>query len=44
MEIKWRIENINFTDGLSYFQFIYIYHTHEHILNLLNYIKQKNYI
>lgn len=42
LEIKWRIENNSLADGLWYFQLIFYGHTQQHILDLLNYMKQKN--
>lgn len=42
MEIKWRIENNSLNDGLWYFQLIFYSHTQQHILDLLNYMKQIN--
>ena len=42
LEIKWRIENNSLADGLWYFQFIFQSHTQQHMLDLLNYMKQKN--
>lgn len=42
LEIKWRIETNSFADGLWYFQLIFYGHTQQHILDLLNYMKQKN--
>lgn len=42
LEIKWRIENNSLVDGLWYFQFIFHGHTQQHILDLLNYLKQRD--
>lgn len=42
LEIKWRIENNSLADGLWFFELIFYSHTQEHILNLLNFMKQKN--
>jgi hypothetical protein len=42
LEIKWRIENNSLADGLWFFELIFNCHTQQHILDLLNYIKQKN--
>jgi hypothetical protein len=42
LEIKWRIENNSLADGLWYFKLIFYGHTQQHILNLLNYMKQRN--
>ena len=41
-EIKWRIENNSLADGLRFFELIFKGHTQQHILDLLNYMKQKN--
>ena len=41
-EIKWRIENNSLADGLWFFELIFYAHTQQHILDLLNYMKQKN--
>ncbi len=41
LEIKWRIENNSVADGLWFFQLIFNSHTQQHILDLLNYMKQK---
>jgi hypothetical protein len=43
LEIKWRIENNSLNDGLWYFQLIFRAHTQQHTLDLLNYMKQKEY-
>ncbi|MCY0979087.1 DUF5063 domain-containing protein [Chryseobacterium wangxinyae] len=42
LEIKWRINNNSLNDGLWYFKFIFHAHTQEHIIGLLNFMKQKN--
>ena len=42
LEIKWRIENNSLADGLWFFELIFVSHTQQHILDLLNYMKQKN--
>lgn len=42
LEIKWRIENNSLADGLRFFELIFCSHTQQHILNLLNYMKQKD--
>ena len=42
LEIKWRIETNSLADGLWYFQFVFYSHTQQHILDLLNFMKQKN--
>jgi len=42
LEIKWRIENNSLADGLWFFELTFYSHTQQHILDLLNYMKQKN--
>ncbi len=42
LEIKWRIENNSLADGLWFFELIFNSHTQQHILDLLNFMKQKN--
>jgi hypothetical protein len=42
LEIKWRYESNSENDGLWYFNLIFYGHTQQHILDLLNYMKQKN--
>jgi len=42
LEIKWRIENNSLADGLWFFEFTFTNHIQQHILDLLNYMKQKN--
>ncbi|MFL9835291.1 DUF5063 domain-containing protein [Chryseobacterium terrae] len=42
LQIKWRIENNSLNDGLWYFQLIFQDHTQQHIIDLLNYLKQRN--
>ncbi len=42
LEIKWRIENNSLADGLRYFELFFKSHTQQHILNLLNYLKQRD--
>ena len=42
LEIRWRIENNSLNDGLWYFELIFPSHTQQHILNLRNYLKQRN--
>lgn len=41
LEVKWRIENNSINDGLWFFNFIFNAHTEEHVINLLNFIKQR---
>jgi len=43
LQIKWRIEHNSLADGLWYFKLMFNFHTQQHILDLLNYMKQKNY-
>lgn len=38
LEVKWRLENNSFDDGIWYFKFIFENHTKFHILGLLNYL------
>jgi hypothetical protein len=40
LEVKWRVENNSLNDGIWYFKFIFHAHTQQHILDLLNFIKQ----
>lgn len=42
LEIKWRIENNSLADGLWFFELTFYSHTQQHILDLLNYMKQEN--
>ncbi|MBL7974375.1 MAG: DUF5063 domain-containing protein [Candidatus Kapabacteria bacterium] len=42
LEIKWRIENNSLDDGLRFFELTFYVHTQQHILALLNFMKQKN--
>lgn len=42
IEIKWRIENNSLADGLWHFELIFYGHTQQHILDLLNFMKQRN--
>ncbi len=42
LEIKWRIENNSLADGLWFFEQTFSSHIQQHILDLLNYMKQKN--
>src|SRR5690606_16937973 len=41
LEVKWRIENNSLADGLWFFQLIFYRDTQQHILDLLNFMKQK---
>jgi hypothetical protein len=43
LEIKWRAETNSFADGLWYFKLVFYSHTQQHILNLLNFIKNKSF-
>jgi len=42
IELKWRIENNSLADGLWFFEHVFRTHTQQHILDLLNFMKQKN--
>jgi hypothetical protein len=42
LEIKSRIKNNSLAGGLWFFELIFKSHTQQHILDLLNYMKQKN--
>ena len=42
LEIKWRIENNSLADGLWFFELAFYSHSQQHILDLLNFMKQKN--
>ena len=42
LEVNWRIENNSLADGLWYSQLVFHGHTQQHILDLLNFMKQKN--
>ena len=44
LQIKWRIENNSYDDGLWYFQLIFNGHTQQHLIDLLKYIQSKNEI
>ncbi len=39
LEIKWRKKNNNENDALRFFDFIFKAHTQQHIIDLLNYLK-----
>lgn len=41
LHIKWRMENNSQNNGLWYFQLIFSSHTQQHIIDLLNYLKQR---
>lgn len=41
LEVKWRIENNNLNDGLYFFKFIFSAHIQQHLLDLLNFMKQR---
>lgn len=41
LRIKWRIENNSKNDGLWYFELIFSSHSQQHIIDLLNYLKQR---
>jgi hypothetical protein len=42
LEVKWRIENNSLNNGLGHFELIFKIHTQQHILELLNYLKNKD--
>lgn len=42
LEVKWRLENNSYNDGIWFFKFIFKNHTKSHILGLLNYLNEKN--
>jgi hypothetical protein len=42
LEIKWRVENNSLANGLWFYELIFYSHTQQHILDLLNFMKQKN--
>ena len=42
LEIKWRKENNSEQDALWFFELIFRSHTQQHIISLLNFIKNKN--
>lgn len=41
LEVKWRMENNSIEDGLWYFNFSFENHIQQHILDLLNYLKNR---
>lgn len=41
LEVKWRIKNNSVEDGLWYFSFSFENHIQQHILYLLNYLKNR---
>ncbi len=42
LEIKWRNENNSEQDAWWYFEFSFYSHTQQHLIDLLNYMKNKN--
>ena len=42
LEVKWRIENNSLADGLFFFQLMFYRHMQQHMLDLLNYMKQRS--
>lgn len=42
LEIKWRKENNSENDALWFFKLIFYGHTQQHLIDLLNYLKNKN--
>lgn len=41
LQIKWRMENNSKNNGLWYFELIFSGHTQQHIIDLLNYLKEQ---
>ncbi len=41
-ETKWRIETNSLADGLRFFELIFNSHTQQHVIDLLNFMKQRN--
>lgn len=41
LQIKWRMENNSQNNGLWYFELIFSGHTQQHIIDLLNYLKEQ---
>lgn len=41
LQIKWRMENNSQNNGLWYFKLIFSGHTQQHIIDLLNYLKEQ---
>ncbi len=42
LQVKWRIETNSLANGLWYFELIFCGHTQQHMLDLLNFMKQNN--
>ncbi|THH36297.1 DUF5063 domain-containing protein [Neolewinella litorea] len=42
LEIKWRSENNSENDAWWFFELMFYSHTQQHLINLLNYLKNKN--
>ncbi len=42
LEIKWRKENNSENDALRFFELMFYSHTQQHLIDLLNYMKNKN--
>lgn len=43
LAVKWRLENNSLQNGLYHFKFVFTHHTKQHLIDLLNYIHQKEY-
>mgnify|MGYP003593834074 CR=1 FL=1 len=41
LEVKWRMAHNSEDDGCWYFEFIFQHHTRQHVINLLNYLNQR---
>ena len=42
LEIRWRKENNSESDAWWYFELVFYSHTQQHLIDLLNYLKNKN--
>ncbi len=42
LEIKWRKENNSENDAWWFFELVFYSHSHQHLIDLLNYLKNKN--
>lgn len=43
LEIKWRYENNGKNDAFWFFKLIFFTHTQQHIIDILKFMKSKNY-
>ena len=43
MEVKWRMENTSEMDALWHFEYLMKIHSEQHLIDLLKYIKEKEY-